>query len=241
MNKTLINKPTSCEMRPGPGFQICSSITRTSQETIDGFKEFETPDISDMLNRMYAMCPQIQNMVNNDSIVGSAVTVKVFPGDNLMVHKALDLIQAGDIIVIDASATNNNAIIGDLVASKAKHRGAIGIVIDGLIRDIPSIQEVGLPIFARGKSPVGPLHRGPGEINFPVSCGGIVINPGDIISADKTGVVVIRKEFSDEILGNLKAEQQKNAEYVTNVKKGIFSNKWVDTILENSGCQFNEK
>jgi len=241
MNKPPLNKPTSAEMRPGPGFQICSTITRPPAETIAAFKEFETPDISDMLNRMYSMCPQIQNMVNRDSIVGPAVTVKVFPGDNLMVHKALDLIQAGDIIVVDASATNNNAIIGDLVASKAKHRGAIGFVIDGLIRDIPSIQQVDLPIFARGKSPVGPLHRGPGEINFPVSCGGIVINPGDIISADITGVVVIRKEFADKTLAHLKDEQQKNRDYVANVKKGIFSNQWVDNLLENSGCHIDEQ
>ena len=209
-------------MRPGPGFQICTKITRPPQATVDAFKKFESPDISDMLNRMYSMAPQIQNLVNEDCIVGPALTVKVFPGDNLMVHKTLDLIQPGDIIVVDASATNNNAVIGDLVASKAKHRGAIGFIIDGLIRDIPAIQEVNLPIFARGRSPIGPLHRGPGEINFPISCGGIVVNPGDIIVADKTGVVVVRKEFADEILQGLKEQHEKNAEYIANVKKVSF-------------------
>jgi len=229
-------KPASAEMNSGPGFQFREKINRPPKELIDGFREFETPEISDMQNRMYTMSHRLHNLVNDDVIVGPAVTVKVFPGDNLMVHKALDLIQPGDVIVVDASENRNNAVIGDLVASKAKHRGAVGFIIDGLIRDIPSIIEVDIPIFAIGKTAVGPLHRGPGEINFPVSCGGIVVNPGDLIIADKTGVVVVRQEFMTEILTRLCSEKSKLEEYVNNVKKGIFSNDWVDKLLTDSGC-----
>lgn len=228
-------------MHNGPGYQICSDIERPSISTINSYKEFETPDVSDMLNRMYSMNPQIQNRVNNKSIVGPAVTVKVFPGDNLMVHKALDLIKEGDIIVVDTCSTYSNSVIGDIIAQKAKHRGAAGFVIDGLIRDIPGLKDINLPIYAKGNTPVGPLHRGPGEINFPVSCGGIVVNPGDIISADSSGVVVIKKEFSKEILVQLIEQQCKNNEYIANVKKGIFSNDWVDNILAESGFIIKEE
>lgn len=186
------------------------------------------------------MHPEISNQVNHRSIAGSAVTVKVFPGDNLMVHKALDLIQPGDIVVVDASSTTNNAVIGDLIASKAQHRGAAGFVIDGLVRDIPDLVDVGLPIYARGKSALGPLHRGPGEINYPVCCGGIVVNAGDIIIGDANGIVVIRREFASYLLNDLITEKDRLSEYVSNVKQGKFTNDWVDNLLRDSGLDIDE-
>ena len=125
--------------------------------------------------------------------------VKLYPGDNLMVHKALDIAQPGDIIVVD-TGDSSNAVVGDLIARKAKHRGIVGFVIDGLARDLAGMKKVGLPVFARGITPRGPLHRGPGELNLPISCGGIVVHPGDVIVTDTNGVVVVGKEFADEIL-----------------------------------------
>ena len=81
-----------------------------------------------------------------------------------------------------------NAVLGDLISAKARHRGIAGFVVDGLIRDLPAILELGdFPVFARGTTPIGPLHRGPGEINYPICCGGIVVNPGDIVSATRPG------------------------------------------------------
>ncbi len=216
------------------------SFQRPSAEITEQFRKFETPDISDLMNRLYTMSYEIRNLVNEDIIVGPACTVKVFPGDNLMVHKSLDIVQPGDIIVVDASGTRMNGVIGDLVAQKAKHRGVEGFVIDGLIRDIPGIREVGLPIFARGMTPIGPLHRGPGEINFAVSCGGIVVNPGDIIIGDKSGVVVVRKEFAADLLERLYSQRESLQRYVMDVKKGVFSNEWVDTMLTASGCIFED-
>lgn len=232
----MAEKPKSAEIHPGPGFQIRKKITRLSADVINRFGDFETPDISDLQNRLYTLSYEIHNMVNQDIFVGSAVTVKVFPGDNLMVHKALDVVQPGDVIVVDASASPVNAVMGDLVASKAKHRGVIGIVIDGLVRDLRGLQEVGLPIYARGVSPIGPLHRGPGEINYPISCGGIVVNPGDIIVADKTGVVVVRQEFAGEILDRLIKQRSAMESYIADVRKGKFSNAWVDRQLNEAGC-----
>src|SRR5690606_30332237 len=124
-----------------------------------------------MLNRMYTMNPQIHNLVNNEPLFGPACTVKVFPGDNLMVHKSLDLAQPGDVVVVDTSGSRENAVLGDLVTTKAKHRGIAGFIIDGLVRDLPGMREVGLPVYARGVTPFGPLHRGPGELNYTISCG----------------------------------------------------------------------
>ncbi|MGQ9426623.1 RraA family protein [Gilvimarinus sp. F26214L] len=236
----MAERPRSAEMNNGPGFRIKTSVDRPSAKVVEAYREFDTPDISDILNRMYAMCCDIHNLVSRDAIVGPAVTVKVFPGDNLMVHKALDLIRPGDIIVVDASGTQNNAVIGDLIASKAKHRGAQGIIIDGLIRDLPEVRKVGLPVFARGVSPIGPLHRGPGEINYPISCGGIVVKPGDIIAADESGIVVVRQDFAETVLSQLQSKKAALESYVAAVKQGQFSNAWVDEVLRESRCDIHE-
>lgn len=236
----MTEKPQSAELHPGPGFRIKELFDRPPESVIDEFRQYKTPDVSDLLNRLYTMSPAIKNVVDNVSIVGPACTVKVYPGDNLMVHKALDVAQPGDIIVVDAGGANSNAVIGDLIAQKAKHRGITGFVIDGLVRDLPDMRGVGLPVFAIGITPVGPLHRGPGEINHAVSCGGIVVNPGDVIVADECGVVVVRRDFAEETLKRLSDKQESLKEYVANVRRGKFSNEWVDRILSNANCVVTE-
>jgi len=234
----MVKKPKSSEIHPGPGFRIKKNIARPAEELIVRFAEFDTPDISDLMNRLYTMDIGIKNLINQAKIVGPACTVKVFPGDNLMVHKALDIARPDDIVIVDAGGSSMNGIIGDLIATKAKHRGIAGFVIDGLIRDIPGIKEVGMPVYARGITPVGPLHRGPGEINFSVSCGGIVVNPGDIICGDANGVVVVRQEIAESLLDRLVNQRKSLKDYLDNVKQGIFSNEWVDNILDSHHCLF---
>ena len=95
-------------------------------------------------------------------------------------------------------------------------------------------------MFARGVTPIGPLHRGPGEINYPVSCGGIVVNPGDVIVGDLNGVVVVPRDIADELLDRLNAKAAKEADYVSAVARGEFSNDWVDAMLEASGVETRE-
>lgn len=237
----MAKKPKSAEMHPGPGFRVRKNITRPSSDLVAAFAKFETPDISDMMNRLYTMNSAIHNLVNNKPLFGPACTVKVFPGDNLMVHKALDIAKPGDVIVVDAGGSHMNGLIGDLISNKAHHRGVQGFVIDGLIRDLPGIREVDIPVYARGVTPIGPLHRGPGEINYPISCGGIVVNPGDLICADENGVVVVRKEFAEEVLIKLKKQKQALEAYVADVKRGIFSNEWVDNMLAAHECPINDE
>jgi regulator of RNase E activity RraA len=202
------------------------------------FSAFPTPDISDLLNRLYAVDPEIRLLTNpGHKICAPACTVKVFPGDNLMVHKSLDVIEPGDVIIVDAGGSAMNAVLGDLISTKARHRGAAGFVIDGLVRDLPTIQQLGdFPVFARGMTPIGPLHRGPGEINFPICCGGVVVSPGDIIVGDAMGIVVVPQAIAGELLQRLKAHDVANATYFESVKKGNFSNAWVDQILTDLQC-----
>ena len=236
----MAGKPSTTEMHCGPGFRLCKEITRPADELIAAFREYPTPDISDIINRLYTMSSDIQNISNDKEICGPACTVKVFPGDNLMVHKSLDVAKPGDVVVVDTSGNRSHAVLGDLVSNKAKHIGIQAFVIDGLVRDIDGIRETGLPVYASGITPIGPLHRGPGELNYPVSCGGIVVNPGDIIRGDKNGIVVIRKDFAVEVLERLHLQKAKLENYVAQVKQGIFSNDWVDAQLNLGNCSMGE-
>lgn len=232
-------KPTSSEVHPGPGFRIRTKIERADPAHVEALRQFPTPDICDLTNRLYAMSTRITNMVG-DSVAGTACTVKVYPGDNLMVHKSLDVAQPGDVIVVDTLGGRTNAVIGDMVASKARHRGIAGFIIDGLVRDIPDCEEVGLPIFAVGSTPAGPLHRGPGEINYPISCGGVVINPGDIVIGDRMGVAVVQRQHAEDLIARLTAKAERTKEYAEKVRAGVFSMDWVDAELERSACPIDE-
>ena len=239
----MVGKPQSAEMHPGPGFRLKYDFERPDPDTVAGLARFPTPEISDLMNRLYAMCPAVKCLTDPDehSICGPALTVKVYPGDNLMVHKSLDLAQPGDVIVVDTSASSLTAVLGDLVCTKARHRGVQGFVVDGLIRDLQAIRALGdFPVFARGVTPIGPLHRGPGELNHAVACGGIVVNPGDVIVGDVNGVVVVPRDIADELLDRLNAKAAKEADYVSAVARGNFNNDWVDAMLEANGVETRE-
>src|SRR5436190_24010949 len=137
-------------MYPGPGFRVRYDIERPPPDVIAGFRGFETPDISDLMNRLYTMVSDIKNVTDDAlRIFGPACTVKVFPGDNLMVHKSLDVAKPGDVVVVDAGASTLNAVLGDLISTKAKHRRIQGFVVDGLVRDLPELVPLDLPVFAR--------------------------------------------------------------------------------------------
>lgn len=233
----MANKPRSAHLQPGPGFRVRVDFPRPSPGLVRDFAPFATPDISDMLNRLYAVSPGIRCLTGeHHRVCGPACTVKVFPGDNLMVHKALDVLEPGDVIVIDAGGSTQNAVLGDLISTKAKHRGAAGFVVDGFVRDLPNIKELDLPVFARGTTPIGPLHRGPGEINCAVCCGGVVVNAGDLIVGDAMGVVVIPRQIAAELLERLRTHEAANAAYLDSVRRGVFSNEWVDQILTDLEC-----
>jgi regulator of RNase E activity RraA len=239
----MVGKPKTAEMHPGAGFRVCHDIDRADPLVIAGFGAFETPAISDLMNRLYTMETAIKNVTHETlRILGPACTVKVYPGDNLMVHKSLDIAHPGDVIVVDASGSPMTAVLGDLVCTKARHRGLAGFVVDGLIRDLPAIRALGdFPVFARGVTPIGPLHRGPGEINYPISAGRIVVHPGDVIVGDLNGVVVVPREIAEELLERLKTRAAAEADYTAAVARGDFSNAWVDGILEESGIGVNPR
>jgi RraA family protein len=224
--------PRSAKIHVGPGFRIETDIPRPSPKVLHWFEDLEVADISDQLNRLYALDAGITYLSDpGRKLIGPACTVRVYPGDNLMVHKVLDVAKPGDVVVIDARASCLNAVLGDMISTKAKHRGIAGFVVDGYVRDIEDVRKHEFPVFARGTTPIGPLHRGPGEINFPICCGGVVVHPGDIIVGDASGIVVVPQSHAEEVHDRLLEYLANSADYRRSLGAGTFSNAWVDEVL----------
>jgi regulator of RNase E activity RraA len=144
-------------------------------------------------------------------LCGPALTVRVRPGDNLMIHKAMLMAQPGDVLVIDGGGDLTQALIGGLMRTTAVARQLGGFVIDGAIRDMLEWEEDGMPVFAKGNTHRGPSKDGPGEINVPIACAGMAVIPGDLVLGDADGVISIRPEEMPALLRAAKIHLEKES------------------------------
>jgi RraA family protein len=194
-----------------------------------------TPHLSDSMERLYAGGPQLRPMHKGGKLAGPAYTVKTTPGDNLLVHKALDTAQRGDVIVVDAGGVLENAIIGELMMSRARQRGVAGIVIWGAIRDSAELAAGTYPVYAAGVTHRGPYKNGPGEINVPINMGGMAVNPGDIIVGDADGLVAVPQEQAERVLKSAQGILAKETAAMKEIEAGTVDRSWVDKALREKG------
>ena len=187
------------------GRRIISNIRRPDPAWLESLRVFATPDICDACQTYDCMDPEIKPWVTAKKLIGPAVTVKVPVGEGDIVVKAIDLAEKGDILVIAGHGNMKSSYWGDKRSARAKARGIAGVIIDGAFRDVDDCEAVGLPVYAKGLTAGTALKTGRGEINVPVSCGGTVVNPGDIIVADRNGVCVVPLDFAEEIIKRLEA------------------------------------
>ena len=208
---------------------------RPDARLIAEFAKMVTPHLSDSMERLYAGGPRLRPMHRQGKLAGPAFTVKTAAGDNLLVHKALDAARAGDVIVVDAGGFLDNAIIGELMMTRAKQRGVAGIVIWGAIRDSAEIGGGTYPVFAAGVTHRGPYKNGPGEINVPIMMGGTPVNPGDIIVGDADGLVAVPQELALQVLASAKAILAKETASMKQILAGTVDRGWVDKALKEKG------
>ena len=194
-----------------------------------------TPHLSDSMERLYAGGHQLRPMHREGKLGGPAFTVKTAAGDNLLVHKALDTAQRGDVVVVDAGGWLDNAIIGELMAARARQRGIAGIVIWGAIRDSAELGAGSYPVYAAGVTHRGPYKNGPGEINVPVVIGGMPVNPGDIIVGDADGLVAVPQDQAERVLASAKSILEKETASMKQILAGTVDRSWVDKALKEKG------
>ena len=224
-----------------PGFRYRTDFKRPALDLIDAYKELMdqtgclTGNVGDCLGRMAAMDSRIKGLSRGMKLVGPALTVQVPPIDNLMIHKALTLVKPGDVMVIDGGGDHAWALLGFLMVSTAIKHGMAGIIVDGCIRDAAEIRASEFPLFAAGINPNGPMKEGPGEINFPIQCGGQLVHPGDIIVADDDGVVVVPQAHAAGTVDKVKAVIAREATRLAEIEEGMTTFPGLNEILKQKG------
>lgn len=197
------------------------AVPRPAPELIEAFRGASTSIISDNLARLPGVVG-LRPFHKGGPLVGVAVTVRTRPGDNLAIHMALELVGPGDVIVVDGGGDESRALIGEIMLNIAKYRGAAGYVIDGAVRDAGALAESDFPIYARAAIHRGPYKSGPGEINVPVSIGGSVITPGDIVVGDEDGVVAFPQAIAPSLLEAVRAQIKREADILLSIREGRY-------------------
>ena len=221
-------------MPPKLGFRIITEVPRPSAGLVEAFRGKASSNVADAMGRFHFMDP---GMVSRTRLplCGVAVTVNARPGDNLMVHKALEVARPGEVIVVSTNGNTTSAIFGELMGTAAVGAELGGIVVDGAIRDVDGLAELGFPAFSRTVTPGGCDKDGPGEINVPIACGNTVVMPGDIIVGDEDGVAVVPREDAAEVLQLVLALVEREKKRIAAIEGGELFKAEIDEALRAKG------
>ena len=222
---------------PNIGFRIYKKIHRPDKGLVEQFRMLPAANIGDEMNRFNCVAANIRP-VNAVRLLGTAITARTRSGDNLVLHKALDLAQPGDVVVIDGQGDLTNALVGENMVLWAMRRGIAGIVVDGAIRDVETIRQFDFPVYAAGITPSGVYKHGAGEVNVPVCCGRVIVNPGDIVVGDADGLVVVPAGDAAHVLE--KARNRLKQELA--IREAISAGSWIrqgcsDEAVAQIGCE----
>ena len=220
------------------GFRILWRTRKVAPEIVERFSSLPVANVSDSMSRMTGGGTNLRPMHAGGTVLaGPALTVKSRPGDNLMLHKALDLAEAGDVVVVDAGGDLTNSLMGELMHAYAEKKGLAGIVLHGAIRDSAYMRASKFPIFAAGITHRGPYKDGPGEINVPIAIEGMVIHPGDLILGDDDGLVCVPFDDGERVYAATKAKHEAETKQMENILAGNNDRAWVDAALKRLGCE----
>jgi 4-hydroxy-4-methyl-2-oxoglutarate aldolase len=170
---------------------VVRSITRADAETIAALCEAGVATVHEAAGRIGLVGPAIQARQQGGAIAGPAVTVSCHPGDNLMIHAAVEVCRPGDVLVVTTTSPSTDGMFGDLLATSLRARGVAGLVIDAGVRDVATLREMGFPVWSRAVHARGTVKASPGSVNVPVVAAGQIVRPGDIVVADDDGVLAL--------------------------------------------------
>lgn len=196
---------------------------------------YQAAILADVAGRRGALNGRIQSLRRGMKLAGPALTVEVRPGDNLMIHAALELAQPGDVLVIDGKGDLSSALMGTLMFTACKKLKLAGVVIDGAARDSAEIDGLGFPVFCVGTNPNGPTKNVAGRIGHPVSVGSVTVHPGDFVLGDEDGVVVVERHRLASLLPLAAAKVTDEAERLAAIDKGQVAATWLAGALRAAG------
>jgi len=220
------------------GYRINPRAEGPATQVVSAFREIPVAAIGDSMSRNVGTIGLRQYHARLDTVLcGPAVTVRVRPGDNLMIHKALTLARAGDVIVVDGGGDLTSALFGEIMVATAVKIGVAGIVLNGAVRDSDEIGQGNFPLYAAGVTHRGPYKDGPGEINVPIAIDGMVIQPGDLIVGDRDGLLCVSYDEAEAVLAATHKKMEAEKKMLADIEAGNLDTSWIDATLKRIGCE----
>lgn len=214
---------------------ILRDFDRVPADIVRQASEYQAAILADVNGRRGALDGRIRPVHRKMKLAGTAFTVEVRPGDNLMIHAAMSMAKPGDVLVIDGKGDLTAALMGTIMMTACKQLGLAGVVIDGAVRDTLEIEEMGFAVFAAGNNPNGPTKNVPGRIGHPVSVGGVTVRSGDFVLGDADGVVVIEREKIASLIPQAAKKVADEASRIAAIKQGDTAAKWLLPALRTAG------
>lgn len=180
----------------------------TGKTVLQRFAALPVANVGDSMDRLGVVDAAIRPVWRGARVAGPAYTVEVAGGDNAGIHEAISRLAEGDVLVVNGHGVQDRALVGELIGERLRKAGCVGIVIDGALRDVDDLEEMGFPAFARAVSPAGPYKNGPYRLAVPVAIGSVVVSPGDLVLGDSDGLAVVPRDQADEILVRAEAKHE---------------------------------
>jgi regulator of RNase E activity RraA len=219
-----------------PLTDIRRDFTRVSPEIVKKASHYAASILADVAGRRGTLDGRIGAVNPSVRMAGPAFTIEVRPGDNLMIHAAISMAKPGDVLVIDGKGDRTCALMGSIMINACKKLNLGGVVLDAAVRDVEELRELGFPVYAVGTNPNGPTKFVPGRINWPISCGGIAVNPGDLIVGDADGVVVVEREKAESLLDLAAKKVADERARIADIVAGKnLTPKWLEGSLRAAG------
>ena len=219
-----------------PLSDIRRDFERVSPQVVKKASQFAASILADVAGRRGTLDGRIAPLSPSMRLAGPAFTIEVRAGDNLMIHAAMTMAKPGDILVVDGKGDRTCALMGSIMINACKKLGLGGVVLDAVVRDTEELRELGFPVYAVGANPNGPTKFVPGRINWPIACGGVAIQPGDLIVGDADGVVVVEREKAESLLADAAKKVADERARIADIVAGKnLRPKWLEGSLRAAG------